>query len=141
MTSDKCADASRVYSVNRMTVSSATATGLGCAGLSNFLELVNVPSLHVKTFNAHVKTIYDKSKTYSAALLDKAVTRVKTLYNPADDGITDIHVSYDGTWHKRGHTSKTGMGCVIENKSGLVVDYEVLTTYCPTCATTGERLK
>ena len=87
------------------------------------------------------KAINEKNKIYSTALLDKAVTHVKTLYDPSDDGITDIHVSYDGTWHKRGHTSKTGMGCVIETKSGLVVDYEVLTTYCPTCAMTGERFK
>ena len=100
MTSDKCADESRVYSVNRMAVASATATGLSCSGLTNILEL----NLHVKTFNAHVKAINERNNMYSTALLDKAVTHVKTLYadlptpggrnqgfSPSKPGILDIN--------------------------------------------------
>lgn len=39
-------------------------------------------------------------------------------------------MSYDGSWQKRGFTSKDGIGCIIEVITGLVVDYEVLSKYC-----------
>ena len=45
-----------------------------------------------------------------------------------------IAVSYDGTWHKRGHSSLYGLGLVIDILTGLVVDYELLSRYCPVCS-------
>lgn len=41
--------------------------------------------------------------------------------------------SFDGSWHKRGHNSLYGIGCVIDVLTGLVVDYEVMSKYCHLC--------
>ncbi|RUS84503.1 hypothetical protein EGW08_007742 [Elysia chlorotica] len=68
--------------------------------------------------------------------LATAVEKVKEAYPEQDSDIKDVHVSFDGSWHKRGHTSKIGLGLAIERKH-----YEVLTSYCPVCATTGKRLQ
>lgn len=38
-------------------------------------------------------------------------------------------------WHKRGFTSKYGVGCVIDVITGLVIDFEVLSKYCRVCET------
>ncbi|GFX51862.1 uncharacterized protein TNCV_3062801 [Trichonephila clavipes] len=48
--------------------------------------------------------------------------------NPNKNGaeITDFHVSFDGTWLTRGHTSLIGVGCVIDMLTGYVVDFEVM---------------
>ena len=46
----------------------------------------------------------------------------------------DVAVSFDGTWHKRGHSSRFGVGVVIELESGLILDAEVLSTYCRGCS-------
>lgn len=41
---------------------------------------------------------------------------------------------FDDTWHKRGHTSNYGVGCVIELHTGQVIDYHIMTKYCHPCA-------
>ncbi|KAK3759180.1 hypothetical protein RRG08_028140 [Elysia crispata] len=50
-------------------------------------------------------------------------------------------VSYDGTWQKRGHTSKHGLGVVIEVTTGLAVDYHVMSSFCQPCSTKGVTMK
>ena len=42
---------------------------------------------------------------------------------------------YDGTWHKRGHSSHYGVGIGIDLETGFVIDFEVLSNYCHGCAT------
>ncbi|GFW13646.1 uncharacterized protein TNCV_1211121 [Trichonephila clavipes] len=51
------------------------------------------------------------------------------------NGVIDITVSYDGTWQKRGHSSLYGIGIVIDILTGLIIDYEILSKYCPECTT------
>ncbi|GFW13740.1 uncharacterized protein TNCV_2105641 [Trichonephila clavipes] len=55
-------------------------------------------------------------------------------------GIIDVSVSYDGTWQKRGHTSKLGLRIIIDALSGLVVDYEVLLKYCQSFVVTSRYM-
>lgn len=43
-------------------------------------------------------------------------------------------MSFDGTWHKRGFTSNYGIGVCIDILTGLVIDFEVLSTYCHACS-------
>lgn len=56
-------------------------------------------------------------------------------------GIIDIAVSFDGTWHTRGHSSQTGVACVIDLMTGICLDYHVMSKYCQKCETTGKRMK
>ncbi|CAL1300021.1 unnamed protein product [Larinioides sclopetarius] len=49
--------------------------------------------------------------------------------------VIDIADSYDGTWHKRGYTSQYGIGIVVDILTGLVIDFEILSKYCPECTT------
>ena len=48
-------------------------------------------------------------------------------------GSRDLTVSGDGTWQKRGHTSKNGVVTLIGVKSGKAIDTEVLSTSCQVC--------
>ncbi|GBO13072.1 hypothetical protein AVEN_145634-1 [Araneus ventricosus] len=54
------------------------------------------------------------------------------LASPSDknDGIT---VLYDGTCRKRGHTSLYGISIVVDILTGLAIDNEILSKYCPEC--------
>ena len=47
--------------------------------------------------------------------------------------VLDVAVSYDGTWHQRGHTSNHGIGAVISIETGEVIDREVLSKVCKEC--------
>ena len=63
--------------------------------------------------------------------LKQTVERLKAAHvdlDPDFDGC--ITVSFDGSWHKRGHTSKYGLGVVIDALTGLVIAHEVLSKYC-----------
>ena len=46
------------------------------------------------------------------------------------NGPRDIIVSYDGTWHIKGHSSSVGACFVIEQFSGIVLDYVIASTEC-----------
>lgn len=79
------------------------------------------------------------SDACNAALQDRIVCDiVKAKYiedghAPADAEVVDIAVSFDGTWHKRGHTSHTGIGVAVDILTGLVVDFEVMPNFCLIC--------
>lgn len=49
------------------------------------------------------------------------------------DAVINISVSFDGTWQKRGFTSNFGIGVCIDIITGLVIDFEVLSSYCHAC--------
>lgn len=63
---------------------------------------------------------------------------VRQVYRKLDDefrpttisddttGLTDLAISFDGTWQKRGKSLKNGVDEVIELHKGLVIDYCVL---------------
>ena len=57
--------------------------------------------------------------------------RVKTIVNGKE--IAEVAVSVDGTWQKRGHSSKFGVVFVLSIRTGKVLDYEVLSHFCQEC--------
>jgi hypothetical protein len=88
--------------------------------------LQNLPhSLQKEAFSRHSKVLTEDSVEFTDEILQLSVEEVKRANrelngttDPQD--IVDIAVSYDGTWHKRGHTSKYGIGAVIDVATGLV---------------------
>ncbi|GFT25619.1 uncharacterized protein TNCV_1965341 [Trichonephila clavipes] len=69
---------------------------------------------------------------------------VQNSYSKLDQNgsntVTDIAVSFDGTWLTRGHTSQIGVGCVVDTLTGYVIDYEIMSKYCPTCISAKNEL-
>ena len=49
------------------------------------------------------------------------------------DEILDISVSYDGSWSKRGFTSKIGVGFVVDSYTNLILDFSVMSKFCGVC--------
>ena len=56
------------------------------------------------------------------------------------EDITDVAVSCDGTWQRRGFKSLNGAVACISMESGKVLDIEVMSRYCQSCVT-NESLK
>lgn len=84
--------------------------------------------------------IVDTAKQYSKSSLQNARVEVEKAYGEIKNTVEmqkplDITVSYDGSWQKRGFTSKYSVGCVIEVITGLVIDFEVISKYCRVCQT------
>ena len=55
-------------------------------------------------------------------------------------GVSDVSVSVDGTWQKRGFSSLNGVVAAISIDTGKVVDCEIMARYCKACKS-NEHLK
>ena len=56
-------------------------------------------------------------------------------------GASRCHVSFDTSWHRRGHYSNQGFGAVIDSNSGKVLDYNLLQRVCKKCLAWPEERK
>lgn len=74
--------------------------------------------------------------------MELARYKVKKCYDTldADNEVFDITVRYDGSWQKRGFTSKYGICCCIEILTGLIIDFEVLSKFCNKCEVAKQKI-
>ena len=77
------------------------------------------------------KSTFDEVSQTSLRGIFDAYAKVGTMSDKY--GILDISVSFDGSWQKRGHCSHNGMAAVIDLLTGVAIDTEVLSNYCPKC--------
>ncbi|GFX28086.1 uncharacterized protein TNCV_424141 [Trichonephila clavipes] len=76
----------------------------------------------------HQKLKKNTASVYSIAQLGRSTVKslndvrsqVKSAYQ-SNSAITDIDVTFDGTWLIRGHSSQIGVGCVIDLLTGFVM--------------------
>ena len=112
--------------------------GTGYAAMQTFGSILGSEVLHLKTFQQR-QTRVSKAMCESADdILSQSVELIRRLhFDDSDilhnDEAIDIGVSFDGSWHTRGHNSKYGFISVIEITTGHVVDYEILCRYCQNC--------
>ncbi|GFV63174.1 uncharacterized protein TNCV_4329991 [Trichonephila clavipes] len=64
--------------------------------------------------------------------LNDVRSQVKSTYQ-SNSAITDIDVTFDGTWLTRGHSSQIGVGSVIDLLTGFVMDFEIMSKRCIEC--------
>ncbi|GFU28228.1 uncharacterized protein TNCV_3762741 [Trichonephila clavipes] len=69
---------------------------------------------------------------YRKKSLNDVRSQVKSAYQ-SNSAITDIDVTFDGTWLTRGHSSQIGVGCVIDLRTGFVMDFEIMPKRCIEC--------
>ena len=135
----------RPYEINHRSVLASREVGLGHTELLKMMAIMNVKgSLHHKTFSSINKHILSRVLYGPAAeVLDTTHATVHQLYTDMHgpcDGPRDITVSFDGTWHIKGHTSSIGVCFAIDAVSGFVLDYIVLSKYCAECELVGNKL-
>lgn len=69
----------------------------------------------------------------ASKMMESAAQSVWKAEMSQGEELLDVCVSYDGTWHKRSHTSHFGVGVAIELNSGLVLDFSVQSNYFQVC--------
>ncbi|GFT52485.1 uncharacterized protein TNCV_14641 [Trichonephila clavipes] len=81
-----------------------------------------------RVFNVPIARRLDNAYTLASENIFAEIHReIKNVYENGAE-ITDLSVSFHGTWLTRGHTSLIGVGCVIDMLTGYVVDFEVMRT-------------
>ena len=124
---------------NIRTVASARNCGLGYKQLIQFMAGVDIPQvMHLRTYQRIAEQVHESAVACQEECYIQAVKAVREHYCNLDtaldpNGIIPIIVSYDGTWHRRGHSSHHGVVVVIELYTGLV--RHICCNYCSKCTT------
>lgn len=123
------------FDVNRRVVQAFSSMGKGHRALETFSMTMNMKPIQFESYNKHILNLCDIYRLQAKRTLEEARAEVQKCYGmmDAEGSVLDITVSYDGTWQKRGFTSKYGIGCCIEVITGLVIDFEILSKYCKRC--------
>ena len=129
----------RAYDIND--VYSCKSNGVGYAQACSFISDLNLPQ---PTTSCAYYTKLDKLATACTKALEEYFRIIRIIVKEehlklekrrtdVDVDTVDIAVSYDGTWQKRGHTSRNGVFVAIDVLTGYVVDFEVMSNYCQVC--------
>ena len=117
---------------------------IGHSGLSAFFSDMNMsPPVSQAPYNNINKHLWWIAKQQANDVLNAAANSLIefTLDEHPEDVhiddngamICDVAVTVDGTWQKRGHSSKIGVVFVLSVQTGEVLDFEVKSLYCHEC--------
>lgn len=133
------------YDINRRVVHAFSSIGRGPRSLEQFSMYFNMKAINPNSYNKTKNVLCKIAERNVQKNLEQARIEVRKAHTDLcsldDNTILDLTVSYDGSWHKRGFTSKYGIGCCIELTTGLVIDVEVISKYCRLCESMGQKLK
>ncbi|KAJ4425367.1 hypothetical protein ANN_27982 [Periplaneta americana] len=130
------------FDVNRRMVNAFVTMGKGHSAMEQHCMAMGMAGLSSPSFNSHLIKLTEENKLVRQHVLRNAHSAVRRAHMEVDSSISDsdvinIGVSYDGTWMKRGHTSKY---VVIDILTGLVLDFEIMSKYCSTCEKTEKKM-
>lgn len=127
------------FDINNRFTFATKADGLGYEQASSFLAHLNLPPpITDSSFNERLSSLFQACEAAlreHLALIHEIVRKryIEEDLASEDDDVLNISVSFDGTWHKRGHISHNGIGVAIDVLIGYVVDFEVLFNFCLIC--------
>ncbi|KAJ4446482.1 hypothetical protein ANN_13178 [Periplaneta americana] len=99
------------FDVNRRMVNAFVTMGKGHSAMEQHCMAMGMAGLSSPSFNSHLIKLTEENKLVRQHVLRNAHSAVRRAHMEVDSSISDsdvinIGVSYDGTWMKRGHTSK-----------------------------------
>ena len=102
--------------------------GLGHRGIEKFCGMMNMPPpMARKNYDKLSNKICDVVEKVAKSSMLEAASNLKQTKG------TDVGVSVDGTWQKRGFSSLDGVVVTISVSSGKVLDCQVLSRTCKSC--------
>ena len=117
---------SKPFIVNELIVLCFNQIGLGHSAMKKFASLFGWQGLHQTIYHGKERKIISTIINNTAEVLKDRIAKVKEAYLAIDPTVCttplSLTVSFDGSWHKRGHTSIYGVATVIAICTGLVID-------------------
>ena len=113
--------------------------GHNYAAVKSFCAFFGLPVLNKRSYLRYAKKVRTKSVEKTKQLLEESRKADVEFYEknlgrvPDEEGVLDMDVTFDGSWHTRGFKSNYCFGCVIDAHSSLVLDYRVLSKKCTMC--------
>jgi len=115
---------------NRRLAYTSQILGIKHSGMQKLCAMMDLPpAVSQKTYDKAVKIIHENISAQSEESMLKASDEEALL-----EGSRDLTVSGDGTWQRRGFSSKNGAVSLIGALTGKALDVEVMTTVCFGCS-------
>jgi hypothetical protein len=134
------------YEINLLLVFLMHELGLGFAAIKKTCSILGIPCMADSTYEELSKYVGSCTIQECKSAMQEAVQIVKTKYSdlpgaaPDAENISDIDVSYDASWQKRGYSSHHGLGLIIDLLTGLCLDFSVKSNFCLECLLKAEKL-
>lgn len=131
-----CPFIEKSFEVNRRMIFAMRLLGVGREGINIFCSLIEIcQGISICTYYACVKNIHTAVSSVYNLIISKAVKEEKDLISECDPNAspTEITVSGDGTWKKRGFNSLFGVTTLVAKNCKKVVDTIVKSSYCQGC--------
>lgn len=84
---------------------------------------ISYHGLHHKTFQRHMPTLAQASKTTATTMSGVAI---KELYKDSSNLPGNIDTIYDDSWMTRDRCPQIHVGCIVEPHTGLIMDHVML---------------
>ena len=123
--------------VNARSLVALQATSFSWQDFRLACALLDLPVPQRNMNKRSMKILEDITTKVSGHAMDIAAAEVRNRSDAEASvivGATRCHVSYDASWHRRGHYSNQGFGAAIDSSSGKVLDYALLQRFCLKCA-------
>ncbi|GFV99802.1 uncharacterized protein TNCV_5081621 [Trichonephila clavipes] len=117
------------FDINMRMVQSFLSFGKGFLAMEKFCMLMYMDLPSSRTSNIYIKKLCKSLVRSTVKSLNDVRSQVKSAYQ-SNSAITDIDVTFDGTWLTRGHSSQIGVACVIDLLTGFVMDFEIMSKRC-----------
>lgn len=134
LSTSKIVEGTNAYEVNRRSIYAMRSIGQGLKSLEKFCGVMNMPPpVAPSTYNLINNQILGASKQAASEIFKEAV--LEEIDATESDPKTDLTISGDGTWMRRGYTSLHGVCTIIGAVTGKVLDVEALSSFCHGCST------
>ena len=103
---------------------------LTCSLLDLKVPTSTISKGHMKTFLAATTSVVAKSMEISASQVHSSTPTTALL----SDNLRSGTVSFNTSWHRRGHFSNQGFAAAIDSEYGKVLDYQLYDRVCYLCS-------
>lgn len=139
---NSCPMIHNAFEINRRIVTVMRLLGIGNKGLNLFCGLMDLATeFYSQTYYHCLTNLNTASEAVYKLLVQFAVTeeRNKTLEKENSD--TNLTVSGDGTWSKRGFSSLFGVTTLVGKYTNKIIDSVVKSSYCKLCEVWEKKLE
>ncbi|XP_046608182.1 uncharacterized protein LOC124299203 [Neodiprion virginianus] len=122
------------FEVNRHLVAVMRLLGVGINRINLFCGLMDLAcKIYNQTFAGCFTNLWTAAETVCKLSMQQAVNEGKELTSKKENSETNLTVSGDGAWKKRGHTSRFGVVTLAGKYIKIILDSCVKSTYCQSC--------
>lgn len=133
---ESCPLISNAYEINKRFIFAMRLLGIGLNGAEKFCGLMDLPRPIFRSFyDSLVKQIHTAAKSICNISLKSSAQeeKMKTAEALNVQETTEITVSGDGSWKKRGFSSLFGVSSLIGYYTSKVLDISVKSSFCKAC--------